>query len=246
MKISTANVSRINTLSAAKEVALALAHLSASEKRKFLEDLNETMTEVADIAAAKEQKLTRVMSVRAARAKAGVDLPTKNTLGWLDGLLRRHGCATLEEIAEAGPGKIDSMLASAQRKLSLEDKLALKSGLHHLGSPNQQISFSPPRSLTFATTRFGRKSPAVISSRGSVFWSLSSSSCDSPVVAASASFRKSRLVGRGMNRKLWPAAAASKGRFILSAPPRGRGVAGLRFLLAGGAALSHIHLEIQI
>lgn len=109
-------------MSAAQEFAAAVSTMGAAQKREFLRELNEIVAADAAKAEAKEEKQRRLASVKAAREKARADLTAKNSIAWIDGLLRRAGAPSLEEIAEAGPSKLDSMLASAQR-LSVEDRL---------------------------------------------------------------------------------------------------------------------------
>jgi hypothetical protein len=122
----------INTLSAAKEMAMALTHLTAAEKKKLLDEFNQTVA--ADIAAsaAKEGKAARIDALKAARSKARTDIGTSNKLGMLDGLLSRHGLPTLEVLAAADVRDTDNIIKSATRPLSVEDRFALKGFLHGL------------------------------------------------------------------------------------------------------------------
>jgi hypothetical protein len=117
----------------ADEIAAAMATMPADEKRKFLDKLNAGAIEQISAAEANEQKRVRLDSVRAARAKASVDLSAKNTMSYLDGMLRRSGLPVLEQIADQGPAMIDKILAAASRPLTMQERLELKSRLHHLG-----------------------------------------------------------------------------------------------------------------
>jgi hypothetical protein len=126
------NISMTTQVSA-DDVAQAMALMSPEEKRRFLEKLNAGVIDSISAAEAAEQKKVRLSSVRAARAKAYVDLAASNALAFLDGQLRRAGLPVLEQIAEKGPAMIDNMLASARKPLTMEERIELKGRLHRLG-----------------------------------------------------------------------------------------------------------------
>jgi hypothetical protein len=126
-------MTQVRSMTAAAEIAAKISHMTAAEKKDFLADLSQNLESDISAAEAKESKTQRLDSLRAAREKARVDLTTKNSISWIDGLLKRHGAPTIEEIAAEGPAKLDSLLASAANPMAPEIRMTLKTGLHHLG-----------------------------------------------------------------------------------------------------------------
>jgi hypothetical protein len=122
----------MTTTISADELSKAMATMPVDEKRRFLERLNSGMIEQISAAEANEQKKTRLDSVRAARSRAFTDVAASNTMAYLDGMLRRAGLPTVETFAEQGPAMIDSVLASARRPLTAEQRMELKSRLAQL------------------------------------------------------------------------------------------------------------------
>jgi hypothetical protein len=123
----------IKHMSAADEIAARISHLSASEKREFMTELQQKVEAEAAKADVSESRARRIAGIRAARDRARVDLTTKNSITWIDGLLKRHGAPTIEEIAMEGPARIDAMLASSAKPIPVETRMTLKTGLHALG-----------------------------------------------------------------------------------------------------------------